>query len=451
MTAYDFMIIGAGPAGYTAAIKAAHLHQSVLLCEEDLVGGTCLNVGCIPTKALIHASQYVESITEAEGFGVHLSGTYEPSALQAYKDETVLKLRTGVETLIKANKIELVRGHAKITAAHHIQVNDTDYEGTHILIATGSKPAIPPIEGVNEAGILTSSDLLNPNDHPFNHLCIIGGGVIGCEFANLYANLGKRVTIVEAKPHILPEMDAEISQNLSMLLKRRKVSILTGAGVTKLEPGKVWIGEKCVECDAILMAVGRRSNAEGLFDGDLIEMNRSCIKVDSSFRTNLEEVYACGDCVQGIQLAHYAEACGEWIVETAVNGTSNIHLEAVPACVYLNDEIACVGMTEAQAKEQGITYRIGKYSMLGNSRTVIEKGNRGFVKVLSGEDGTVLGCAMMCSRASDMIMPFVDAVAHRRNLKELSELIYPHPSFCEGIKEALEDTDKDAIHVIYRN
>ncbi|NCB33061.1 MAG: NAD(P)/FAD-dependent oxidoreductase, partial [Erysipelotrichia bacterium] len=323
--------------------------------------------------------------------------------------------------------------------------------GINILIATGSEPIIPSIEGIDHAGILTSTDLLNPADHPFEHLCIIGGGVIGCEFANLYANLGKQVTVIEAMPRILPEMDSEISQNLSMLMKRRKMSILTSSKVTKLEPGIVWIGDKAVECDAILMAVGRRSQCHDLFAEGLIEMDHHSIKVDESFRTSLEQVYACGDCVHGIQLAHYAAACAEHIVETAVLGRSDIHLEAVPACVYLNDEIAAVGMTEIQAKEQGIAYRIGRYSMLGNSRTIIEKRDRGFIKVLSREDGTVLGACMMCARASDQIELFTDAIAHHRTVQELAALIYPHPSFCEGIREALEDTVKDAIHIIYRH
>ncbi len=450
MKHYDFIIIGAGPAGYTAAIRAAHLKQTVLLCEENLVGGTCLNAGCVPTKALIHASQFFHSISKAEQFGVKLEGSYDLSAMNAYKDETVAKLRTGVESLIKANAIELVHGHARITAAHCITVNDESYDGSNILIATGSEPAIPPIEGIESAGILTSTDLLNIADHPFGHICIIGGGVIGCEFANLFANLGKQVTIVEAMPKILPEMDSEISQNLTMLLKRRNVTILNASKVTKLEQGKVWISDMAVECDATLMAVGRRSRAHDLFEDGLIEMDRSSIKVDKSFHTSLEGVYACGDCIHGIQLAHYAAACAELIVETAVHGKSEIHLEAVPACVYLNDEIATVGMSEAQAKEKGISYRVGKYSMLGNSRTVIEKGDRGFIKVVSGEDGTILGVCMMCERASDQIELFTDAVAHHRTVRELSSLIYPHPSFCEGIIEALKDTEKDAIHVIYR-
>lgn len=447
---YDFMIIGAGPAGYTAAIRAAHLGQKVLLAEEGEVGGTCLNVGCIPTKALIHASQLVQQAKDADRFGVHLESSYDPEKMDAYRGETVTRLRIGVESLLKANGVTLVRGHAHIVKPHVLQVGDAEYEGSRILIASGSVPAMPPIPGIQEAGVLTSTDLLNLPAHPLEHLCIIGGGVIGCEFANLFLNLGKKVTIIEAKERILPEMDAEISQNLTMLLKRRGAVILTGSGVTRLARHQVFVGEKQIDCDEILMAVGRRSRTDGLFAEGLLEMDHGSIKVDSSFRTSAEDIYACGDCVHGIQLAHYAAACAEWIVENLVTAAPQVHLDAVPACVYLNDEIACVGMSEQQAKDAGIAYHVGKYSMLGNSRNVIEKADRGFIKVLSDEHETVIGAAMMCHRAADMIPLFTEAVANRRSVRELSSLIYPHPGFAEGIREALEDTWKDATHVIYR-
>jgi dihydrolipoamide dehydrogenase len=446
---YDFLIIGAGPAGYTAAIQAAHYGRSVVLFEEKAVGGTCLNVGCIPTKALIHASSFYAGMPAAERCGVHLEGKLDLDRMNAYKEETVITLRSGVESLLKGNKVEIVRGHAFIPSAHHVQCGGTDYEGETILIATGSEPVLPPIPGAQECGLLTSSDLLDLPAHPFTHLAVIGGGVIGCEFANLMLNLGRQVTIIEMKDRILPEMDREISQNLSMLLKRRGAEIRTGAGVTRLEKNRVWIGEQSVDCDAILMAVGRRSSCRDLFPEGLLETDRGSIRVNAEFATNIEGVYACGDCVHGIQLAHYAAACASAVVEKVCTGTSGIRLDTVPACVYLNQEIACVGRSEEQLKEQGVVYRTGRYSMLGNARSVIEKADRGFIKVLSAEDGTVLGAALMCERASDLIALFADAVANRQKVSELSSLIYPHPAFCEGIQEALEDTDKKAVHVLY--
>ena len=269
---YDFLIIGAGPAGYTAAIKAAHYGRSVALFEEKAVGGTCLNAGCIPTKALIHASSFYAGMPAAERCGVHLEGTLDLVRMNAYKEETVITLRSGVESLLKGNKVEVIRGHAFIPSAHHVQCGGADYEGETILIATGSEPVIPPIPGAQDCGLLTSSDLLDPAAHPFTHLAIIGGGVIGCEFANLALNLGRKVTIIEMKDRILPEMDRDISQNLSMptktvsMLSSRSVSVtlLRPLRTARSAPSLMMFASSAPEAPAAILAITAKSTSSAI-------------------------------------------------------------------------------------------------------------------------------------------------------------------------------------------
>ena len=447
---YDWIIIGGGPAGYTAAIKAAHLGCKVLLFEEKELGGTCLNEGCIPTKSLVHSASLYHSLSLMEKNGIHAEGTYDPALMDQDTEASVLRLRKGIEGLLKGNGIEVIKGHAVVAEAHHAACNDTDYEADHILIAAGSRTVMPRIEGIEQADVLTSREALHLSNVPQN-IVIIGGGVIGMEFAGIYADLEKKVTVIEMKDRILSEMDPEVSQNLTMLSRRRGITILTGKTVTKLEKNAVWMNDEKIECDAVLMAVGRCADAEKVSTPGLIEMDRGAIIVNSDFRTSLSDTYACGDCVKGIQLAHYAAACAGKIIETVSGREPEINLSAVPSCVYMEQEIATVGMSEAQAKDAGIAYKVGKYSMLGNSRSVIQKADRGFIKVICDENRYIVGAVMMCTNASDMIPLFTDAIVNHQTVDQLKSMIYPHPGFAEGIQEALEDIDHAAVHIIYRN
>lgn len=460
---YDkqLIVIGAGPGGYVAAIRAAQLGLSVALVENREVGGTCLNRGCIPTKTLLHAAQLFAQAKEFSAIGLTIEGlSYDVNRLYGRKDEVVEQLRAGIEQLVKANKIELIYASASITAPHCVTLTggETPRELTaeNILIATGSVPSRPPIEGLTLPNVVTSDELLSQGDKVFKRLVIIGGGVIGVEFASVFGALGCEITIVEALERVLPTMDREISQNLAMLLKKRGVAIHTGARVEKItQSGDALICEftekdtQCtVEADGILVAIGRRPNTQGLFgEGFAVEMNRGAVAVDEHFATGEKSIYAIGDVLAGVQLAHVASAQGIAAVEYMAGHTPNIRQDIIPSCIYTSPEIACVGITADEAKAQGTAVKTGKFIMSANGKTVIEGGGRGFIKLVFAEDTEVLlGAQLMCERATDMISELATAVVTGLTARQLAAVIRPHPTFTEAVTEAVDDALDGAIH-----
>ena len=334
------------------------------------------------------------------------------------------------------------------------------YESEHILVAVGARPALPPIPGLDLPGVVTSDGLLGEGMyHP--RLTIIGGGVIGMEFASLYSALGAQVTVLEAMDRVLPTMDKEIAQNLSMLMKRRGVKLCTGARVEQVM--RTGEGLRCaytskekaetVAADAVLVSTGRTPNTEGLCGpGVDLGLDRGAIPVNERFETCVKGIYAIGDVVAGsIQLAHVASAQAINAVSMIAGKEPPMKLNAIPACVYTEPEIASVGLTEAQAKEAGIPTKGSKYLMNGNGRSIIAGAERGFIKVVShAETGTVLGAQLMCERATDLVGEFTLAVAEGKTLEELAALVRPHPTFAEGISEAVESGLGLAIHQLNR-
>ena len=460
---YDLAVIGAGPAGYEAAIRAAQLHLCVALVENRELGGTCLNRGCIPTKAILHAAELYQEAKRFDEIGLHADGLFfDYGVLTRRKNEVVTQLRTGIEQLIKSNKIDLFRGTGQIADSGTVHVTPSEGElvelkAKQILIASGSIPSLPPIPGSDLPDVVTSDGLLGSSAKFYPRLVIIGGGVIGVEFAAAMNALGSDVTVIEAMGRILPTMDRELSQSLAMLLKKRGVKIHTSASVERIESAVplscvfTEMGEThSVEADGILIATGRRPNTAGLFaEGCAVEMERGAIRTDEHFETSLKGVFAVGDARKGIQLAHAASAQGIAAVEHIAGETPTVHLEAIPACVYTSPEIASVGLTADEAKEQGIEVKTGKSLTGPNGRSLIAGQERGFAKlVFLAEDGALIGAQLLCARATDLISELTEAVVHRLTAQELASLVRPHPTFSELITEAAEDALGGAIHAM---
>lgn len=458
---FDIIIIGAGPGGYVTAIKAAQFGFKVGIVEEIRVGGTCLNRGCIPAKAMLHASALYSEMKEGERFGIHASDvTYDYGKILAYKEETTNQLCKGVEQLLKANKVTILAGRGRLEQDSSVCViseeGEKKYQAEHIVLATGSSPILLPLPGFQLPGVLTSDEVFRLTEVP-ESLVIVGGGVIGVEFATIFAALGCRVTIVEAMSRLVPNLDKEISQNLKMILRRKGIDIHTSAAVQKIESeGDLYTctfleKEKEVQAAAqyILCAVGRRPYIHGLFgEGVNLSMDKGRIQVDEHFRTSREGVYAIGDIIKGAQLAHVASAQGICLAEELAGVESAIDLRAVPSCVYTNPEIAAVGLSEEEAKENGINIKTGKFIMSANGKSLITKEERGFIKVVSdAETEVILGAQMMCARATDMIGEFGTAVANKLTVRQLLKTMRAHPTYNEGVAEVLEDVIGGAIHI----
>ena len=449
MSDYQLIVIGAGPGGYIAALRAAKLGLKTAIVEKRDVGGTCLNRGCIPTKTLLHTAELFRETREGEKFGVTVQGAeVDFAAAHRRKAEVTEKLRSGIEGLFKQKKVDLIRGTGTILAPGQVAVGDQTYTADRILIATGSVPARPPIPGLEHA--ITSDELLEGQERVFSSLVIIGGGVIGMEFASIYSALGCEVTVLEAMDRILPNMDREICQNLTMILKKRGVKISTGAMVTAVERGEDGLctvrytlkDQPCAASgEAVLCAIGRRPNTQGLFgEGFTVEMERGRILVDETFQTSVPGVYAVGDVSSRIQLAHAASAQATACVDALAGQTPLVDVTQVPSCIYTSPEIASIGITADEAKASGRAVKVGKYVMFSNGKTVIADGERGFIKVVADADtGVILGAQLMCQRATDMISQLTAAVVNGLTAAQLLRVMRPHPTFEEGVGEALED------------
>lgn len=455
MNDYQLIVIGAGPGGYMAALRAAKYGLKTAIVEERDAGGTCLNRGCVPTKALLHTSGLYRKLREAETLGLLSEGAEaDASAMYARKEEIVAKLRDGVEGLLKRAKVDYLRGRASVWEAGCVRVTDasgavTSYTADNILLATGAKPFRPPIEGIELSGVVTSDELLEGNGTLPRSVVIIGGGVIGVEFATFYSDLKIAVTIVEGMDRLLNNMDRELGQGLAQNLKKQGVSVLTNAFVeriTKTEEGLCVHysgakGQGSVTGEMVLCAIGRVPNVEGLFPGSLQpRMKGRAVRVDEAYRTDIEGLYAIGDVASKVQLAHVATAQGEACIDRLCGRENRMELDVVPSCVYCHPEIASVGITEAEAKAQGISVKVGKCVLFYNARTMIADTGRSFMKVVAAADThEVLGAQLMCDHATDLIGELAQAIANRMTAEQLLKAMRPHPTFAEALGEALQD------------
>lgn len=451
---YDLVVIGGGPGGYEAALHAVKHGIKTALIEANRLGGTCLNVGCVPTKALLHAAHLVEDFCDASLFGVDASDvSFNLSEVYERKDSVVDNLRTGLQKLLSSKKIDLYTGVAKIEDNNTVSVKTSEdtilIKTKYILIATGSKSSMPPIKGIDSEGV-TSSDTLILEAPNFKSLIIIGGGVIGVELASVFASFGVAVTVVEGLTRLLPLMDREISTNLTMIFKKRNIGVVTDArvegivrdgNILKCSYSKGDISQT-IEAEHILVATGRIPYFTNLFDDAIGIESKRGILVDGCFKTSIDNIYAIGDVVEGnIQLAHVASAQGI----SAVSHMFGLHLTKtdyinIPSCIYTKPEIASVGLTLEAAKQLDIPCKALKYIMGANARTLIENSDRGFIKlIVRDEDKVIVGAHLMCERASDIIGELAIAVSKGLTTEDIQSVVHAHPTFYEGIFLATQE------------
>lgn len=450
---YDLVIIGAGPGGYEAAYEAADFGMKVALVEKDLVGGTCLNRGCVPTKTMMHSSDAYRIATRSANIGVSAEGVKaDLNRIIDRKCQVSETLRDGIMFLLKKKKVDFVAGTAKVTDGHTVEISGNDevseLTAANIMIATGSEPATPPIPGADLPGVLDSTGLLDLRGEIMKDFVIIGGGVIGIEFATIYSDLGTNVTVVEAMDRLLPNMDKELGRSLKMNFKNRGIDTHTNAMVEKIEErnGRLvcFYKEKDkvreVEADHILVCTGRRPVTKGVFSEELEEKllgARGFLQVDDCYRTEIPSIYGIGDAIGGTMLAHTATAEGRNAVAIMNGKEPEINMNVVAGCIYTSPEIASVGLTQDEAKEEGIDVITKKFPTSANGKTIIEELDRGFIKlVASKEDHTLLGAQLMCGRATDIIGELAVVIANGLTIEEVANTIHPHPTFVEAVCEA---------------
>lgn len=458
----DLVIIGGGPGGYVAAIRAAQLGVKAVIVEKDRIGGTCLNRGCIPTKAFYRNAQLVHDIKRSEEFGIKLEGmTLDMGQMLARKQQAVDRLVGGISQLLKANGVEVLEGTGKLTADKTVEVTDaagtvTSLAAKNILIASGSTPVKPPIPGIELPGVVTSDEMLNQEKIP-ESLVIIGGGVIGIEFAGIFNALGTRVTVVECMPQILPSLDGDISKRLALALKKKGITLETEVRVKEIlhrENGLVVSaegkkGELMLPAESVLVSTGRAVNTKDLnLDAVGVEYDKKGIKVNESYETHVPGIYAIGDVIGGQMLAHVASEEGKAAVENMMGLKGHMNYSAVPGCVFTFPEVAAVGVSEEEAKSRGITYSSSKFLFGANGKALTMGEEEGFVKVMADDTGKVIGVHIMGPHASDLIHEAALAVENGLTVSQVAKTIHAHPTLSEAFVEAAMGTENRAIHMV---
>lgn len=461
----DVLVIGAGPGGYAAAIRAAQLGFSVLCVDKQYVGGVCLNVGCIPSKALISAAHQYEAVQRAADFGIE---TAAPSVnwakVQEYKNNVVAKMTGGVNALLKGNKVQFFNGEVMFINEHEARVfNEQEsprYRFKHCIIATGSRPVELPAFPFG-GRILSSTEALSLPERP-NSLAVIGGGYIGVELGQMYAKFGTKVTIIEGADTILPGFDPDMSRLVAKKLAAAGVDVHTGAQAQSADQTdsdvtvKFTVGgeEQQVTADYLLVTVGRRPNTDGDLGLDLIGLkltDRGLIEVDDQCRTNIPHIYAIGDVVPGPALAHKATYEAKVAAEAIAGMPSKVDYRCIPAVCFSDPECASVGLTDAEAKEQGYKTKIGRFSYGANGRAVSLGAAEGFVKLVADEEtGLLLGAQIAGHEASNLIAELGLAIEMGTTLEDLALTIHAHPTLGELVMEAAEVALGRPIHALVR-
>lgn len=443
---YDVVVIGAGPGGYEAAIKAGQCGLKTCVIEAKHFGGTCLNVGCIPTKALIKCADVVDMIHEADAYAIEgidkAQIKVNMTKLQQRKATVVSTLVNGVKGLLRANKVTAVEGHASFVDPHTVAVGDKQITASNFIIATGSSVFIPPfIAQEGENNILTSTQALDLDYVP-KEFVIIGGGVIGIEFAYLMNKLGSKVIVLELMEHILPMVDAEVADRAEKRLAQEGVVFHLGAKVEKVKDNVVYYTingqENTITGDAILMAVGRVANSEGLNAQAIgLEYDKRNLVADDHLRTNIPHIYAIGDVNGKVMLAHTSSHEGMVAVANICGHDEAMDYRYIPSCIYMKPEISCVGISEAAAKEQYSNVKVGRFDMMANGKSVVEGDTDGLFKViLDGDTGEILGVHLYGHHVTDMMGELAVAMTGELTAEEFLLAIHPHPSFNEALGEA---------------
>lgn len=453
---YDVTVIGGGPGGYVAAIKAAQQGKRTCIVEKVHYGGTCLNEGCIPTKALVKTASLYEDVRRAAEFGVIGADAaalrVDAKAMRDRKRNVVKQLVNGVQGLLRGNKVAMVQGEASFVDAHTIQVGDKQITSEYFIIATGSETVMPSfIEYEGDTNIITSTEALELEELP-ESMIIIGGGVIGMEFAYIFSAVGVKVTVVELMKEILPMVDGEIAAMVRKKLTKAGVEFRLGARVKKVSGNTVVYelddAAQSAEAQTVLMAVGRAPYIGSLnIEAVGIEMDRKAIKTDAALKTNIDTIYAIGDVNGKAMLAHTASHEGLVAVANICGYHEEISYDAIPSCIYVEPEIASVGLTEEQAKEKYGAVRVGKFPMVANGKSLVEGNTEGMIKViLDDEFGEILGVHIWALHSPDMIAEIALAMNCELTADELLETIHPHPSISEALPEAFMAAVHKAIH-----
>lgn len=453
MDKYNIAVIGGGPGGYIAAIRAAQLGQKSILFESRELGGTCLNRGCIPTKALLHTANLYAQLGSAASIGLRIKdASVDYARMLRRKDQIVKILRSGIGNLLKNHGIRVVNARASFQKGGAIIADGNEYRADNIIIAPGSQPVRLPVPGAEDKLVLNSDDVLALENYP-DSVVIIGGGVIGIEFATLFYQLGKKVTIVEMMPQILSGVDVDICELMTSILREKGVTIYTSAELLEIKSGRTCIFKtngvvEEVTAEAVIVAAGRApATADLRLQNIGVATDRGYIIVDSQMRTNVADVYAIGDATGRVQLAHVASAQGIVAAHNAAGQGCSMCYEAVPTCIYTTPEIATVGLSEKAAKEHGIRVRVGNFGVMGNGRSLVMDSASGFAKIISNEEtGWVIGCQIVSANATEIIAEATVAVTNKLTVEQLANTIHAHPTISEIVMEAAHDLNGMSCH-----
>ena len=461
MASYDLIVIGAGPGGYVSAIRAAQLGLKTAVVEgRDTLGGTCLNIGCIPSKALLHASHMLHE-AEHNFANMGLKGK-SPSVdwkqMLAYKDDVVGQNTKGIEFLFKKNKIDWLKGWASIPEAGKVKVGGDTHEAKSIVIASGSEPSALPGVEVDEKVVVTSTGALALPKVP-KTMVVIGAGVIGLELGSVYSRLGTEVTVIEYLDHVTPGMDAEVQRTFQRLLGKQGLKFVLGAAVEKVDATKTKAkvsyklrkddSAGSAEAEVVLVATGRKPYTEGLgLDALGVELTkRGQIAVDGHYATSVKGLYAIGDVIEGPMLAHKAEDEGIAVAEILAGQAGHVNYGVIPSVIYTHPEVAAVGATEEQLKDDGRAYKVGKFSFMGNGRAKSVFAGDGFVKLLADkETDRILGCHVIGPMAGDLIHEVCVAMEFGAAAEDLARTCHAHPTFSEAMREAALACGDGPIH-----
>lgn len=452
-------VIGGGPGGYVAAIKADMLGAEVTVIEKRKVGGTCLNVGCIPTKALLASSSLISSIKEAKDFGIHINGEVESNFddIMNRKNKVVSQLISGIEFLFEKRGIKLVNGFGKLVDTNKIEVNKEDgskelVEADKIILANGSQPVILPMFPYDGDKIITSDEALNLKDVP-KSLLIVGGGVIGCEFGQFFRALGTEVTIVEMFDQLLPLEDKDVAKQLQRQFKKDKIKVMTGVKIEKCEIVDNEVvatlsNGKEVKAEKALLSIGRKPYLDNSGIEDIgIQLERGKVIVNENLETNVKGIYAIGDIINTPFLAHVASKEGLVAAQNAVCGNSKtVNYAAVPRCVYTEPEVAGVGKTEKELQENGIEYNTGQFDFRALGKAQAIGHFQGFIKILADKNDKIIGASIVGPHATDLLTELSLAVHLGLKVEEVGDVIHAHPTLSEGIMEALHDVHGECVH-----
>lgn len=448
---FDIAIIGGGPGGTAAAEEAARRGMSTVLFEKDRIGGTCLNRGCIPTKALIRSAQAFDLLRHGADLGIEAEDVRcDFARMQEHKNDVVAQLRKGDEKALQSARVAVVYGQAQIAYPGLVTCDGVNYEVGDIVVATGSQPHLVPVPGLDGPGVYTSDDLLEGAGRKLDSLVVIGGGVIGIEMADFYAQVGCQVTVIEVADRILPPFDREISQRVAVMMRKRGVTIEAKAQVERVAgtPGAMSVtyvdkkgARQVVEASGVLAATGRHAYVEGLFSPDAQpELERGALVADEHGATSLPHVYVIGDArANSIQLAHAARAQGRNVVAHIAGDEPPVCERLVPSCVYTTPEVASVGLTEAEAKKTGLEVTSAKALTGANGKALIEGATGGYVKLVArADDGVLVGAQLVCPHATDLVAELALAIRESVTARELASVIHPHPTISEMVWDAAQ-------------